>query len=202
MIIPTVGSIVKTICAGKERVIRVEEIVLTHDNLYLIKYYNEEEKVTFINCSLITEIIYYNKINPKPINYFKRYDEDIYLHYSKKTYCGPIPSIVSICMSKLPYNIDRPIDSEKLMVLFNKTKPGLIGKVSFGLSDHPGFPIIKKNKIKKWVVRNWNKFLINKNDWKKEIDQTNKEIADEYWADLEKEMEKDFYEDDLLQMEG
>jgi len=183
MIIPTPGSIVKTICVGKERIITVKEIVLTHDNLYLIRYDDKDGKESSVNCSLVTEIIYHNNLIPKPINYFDKYDEYNYIYHTKKKYCGSLLSIAASCMSKLSYNIDRPLDPNKLYSLFEKSKPGLVGK-----TNYEGYPILRKDKIKTWAAKNWSKFLCDKKEWLAEIVRRNKEIADQYWEDVERDM--------------
>ena len=193
MIIPTPGSIVKT-NACREKIIKVNRVIITHDNLYLIKYYDSEAnfKESSINCSHICDVISYGKSTPKPLNYFDGYGEDTYLTYNKTMYCGSLISIVSNCMRKLSYAIDRPIDYEKLKPLWKKTSPGYVGKIEFGFDV--SYPIINKKKIQKWVSINYHKFLMNKKKWQKEIDKRNDEYAAQYWKEVDEQMDLEFDE--------
>ena len=197
IIIPTPGSTVRTFVDGinKERIIKVKQVVITHDNSYIIRYDDDKGKESGINCSWVVEIIEHGKAIPKPINYFGGNQEDTYLHYKKTMYCGSLLSIVRNCMSKLPYRIARPIDWKKVKDLFEKTKPGFVKNLSFGLNNNAGYPIIKKKKIQNWVAKNWHKFFIGEKEWTKEIKVREKEISDMYWKDIELEMERDMVED-------
>ena len=192
MIIPNPGSIVKTDVMGQERIILVEKVVITIDNLYLIKYTDTSDKRSYINCHYVTEIISTPSAITKPLNFFdKDTNESRYLSYSRKCYVGSLDQIITHCMRKLPYAINRPLDSDKCHELWEKTKPGLVGRFDF-FGNGNGYPIIKKKKIQKWVAVNWSKLLIDKNVWQKSIDVRNKEIADEYWEYVEEEMDRDF----------
>ena len=197
IIIPTPGSIVRTFVDGinKERIIKVKQVVITHDNSYIIRYDDDKGEESGINCSWVTEVISHGTTTPKPINYFDGNQEDTYLHYKRTMYCGSLISIVRNCMAKLPYRITRPIDWKKIEALFEKTRPGYVGGMKFGIGDHVGYPIIKKKKIQQWVAKNWHKFLRNEKEWNKAIQINNKKISDMYWKNIELEMERDMVED-------
>ena len=111
------------------------------------------------------------------------------------------------CVRKLPYTIDRPIDFEKAIKLYDKTRPGYVDFISFG-NKNIGYPVIIKKRMQSWVERNWTKLLRNKKEWLKEIRRSREVITDNYekqfykqfdevmMGDFEKDFKKDYIMED------
>lgn len=196
MIIPAPGSVVEVKVLSEERHIKVKDVSISHSNLYLIEYDDQKSRrgISYINCHYVTKILYTPKSTPKPLNYFNKDNSSVpYLSHGKKMYSGSLVEIIAHCMSKLPYLINVPLDSEKCHALWEKTTPGLVGWFDF-FSDGNSIPIMKKEKIHRWVAVNWSKLLMDKNEWQEIIDIRNKEISDEYWKFVEEETDWDFEE--------
>lgn len=194
MIIPNPGSVVEVNVLGSERHIKVKGVSISSDNLYLIKYDDQKSSrgISYINCHYVTRIIYSPKSTPKPLNFFDRdTGSGRYLSYGRKMYSGSLTQTISHCMKKLPYSINVPLDYDKCHKLWEKTKPGYVGSLDF-FGNGNGYPIMKKDKIQKWVAVNWSKLLMDKKEWQEKIDIRNKEYSDQYWQEVEEEMDQDF----------
>jgi len=199
MIIPNKGSIVEvkvSIIEEVSRYVKVTNVVINRQGLYLIYYINVDKTTGIMNCINIVRIITHNNNIAKPLNYYSHVQVAFnrFNYYKKGYYCGPIPEMVMAILSRMPISIDRPVDFEELQKLFWKDKPGLSGASTFSPTITFGYPIVHKKRLKKWILRNLSKILINKQKWKKEIAISRAKNTAQYWKDFGTEMENDFKE--------
>lgn len=197
--IPTPGSIVEAFVStvdNEPRLLKVKKVIMSHSNDYLFEYIplrlNHAKEHCIMNCCLITKVIKHNRIIPKKINYYARSQKEINkegktLKYNKGHYWGTLPYIVYFILSKENVKVQQPVDIDKLYALYNKTKEGFCGCTP-GISRFASIPIFNKKRIKKWVLKNYPKFLKDVNSWNAEIKKNNEEIEAQYWEDVENEL--------------
>lgn len=145
---------------------------------------SDEKNPTFLFSCTDTEIltmIANNEIDPRAFAWKELANRGM---DNKGHYCGLLPHIVYFILSKENVKIQQPVDTEKLYALYNKTKEGFCGCIP-GFFRFASIPIFNKKRIKKWVLKNYPKFLKDVNSWNAEIKKNNEEIEAQYWEDVE-----------------
>lgn len=203
-IIPTTGSVVKAYFDHSKEtvVVKVKKVELTSYNDFLVKgtviliapaenSHMKIDKDKMFNCCFITEVLESDgRIDRKPTLYKPdEYPKEI-LTTKRNHYCGTLSRMTAHVLGGIHVQADRPIDFEKLQNLFYKQKPGLIGTVGFG--NIVRYPLVRKGPFKKWVSKNYNKFLSTKKEFNASVRERQRIEEEDYFKDLEHEMMDDF----------
>jgi len=153
----------------------------------LFSYNDRDNKEHWVNVCNIDMVHMHGKTGRKLNIYQLPLEQNIMcasaLKCSKSSYHGSLLNIVAYCLSKVDGNITSPIDQDKLSWLFHKAwrlRPA-------------GYFILNKKKIRKWVAKNYSKFLTDKKLLKEEQSDFRNIYAKQYWEDVERDRTNDYW---------
>lgn len=142
--------------------------------------------------SFITKMVERTKVSPAAYNMYrdaqKSRESPVIMGGSE--WSGSIDSLAALSLSKLPNHIivERPIDFNKVMLLYKKNPMGL-------LRGNGCWFVVNHKRFSKWVFKNYTKFLRTVKEIDAEMTQRNRDNEADYAIDMAAELNEELYED-------
>jgi len=101
---------------------------------------------------------------------------------------GTLGNLAVLALSKLPFEIDRPINHERLHELYNRQRAGIISKTClYGSLVYE----VKRDLFQRWIRKNYTQFCFTVKEITAEETQTEKVFEADYWQSVDTESEAD-----------
>jgi hypothetical protein len=147
----------------------------------LLKLRKPDGTEQFLDAGYVHAVVSRSKKPAKAVNHFldsRRLLFEVY-HNKDREWTGSLGDLVSRVLATLPYNLDRQLDWNRMLELYNRTPAGLLHRYNEMSAS------VRPKPFRKWVRANYSRLMKTTAALNAEHTRANMEYEQDYWKDYE-----------------